>query len=767
MKTKFILAGTRSIHVPIFSHEVRDAAGTRPDQAMARNPRRWRTSMSAAILVISIFTQTAPSAEPPPEASPGVIEFAGRVARNYWYLFDASQRSELETLNRELRKTKELILYRQTSESLEALTNRAAAAASRVLKHVKNCPRLIRVDLTAGRPVLDPPGPFEMQGESGAVLFELKAEGEGVTYTASAFDWEGLLQEHSSIGITAAAAGTTYAVVGLDNIPPGRTILGFEIRRPGHPVRQGSFVIVTAPPGRLKLTVLSDDTGRPAPAMVHLLWRTDGGARPPANAVNLTMQFGNQGRSGRGGERIPILPKPANVSFWCVPGPFDMSLAPGDWRIGVRRGLEHELVFEEITIRSGEVTERSYRPKRWVHMKQRGWWSGDEHVHGRLMSDTDARNLMTWARAEDVHLANVVKMGDIYRTYFEQRGYGPAFRVTEDDFVLAPGQECPRTGQIGHTLAMNTTNLVRDTERYFLYDEVFDAVHRQGGLTGYAHVRDDGFHVNRDMTMNVPRGKVDFAEIQQFNNLGTDVYYDFLNIGCKLTASAGSDVPWGGTMGEVRTYAYLGKKKFSADAWFAAFQRGRTFTTCGPMIEFCVEDALPGDELLVKSDRKLRVRARAWGDPKRTSPMKLQIVRHGEVIRETESKEPGQAGAEVEVTVNAGYGCWLAARAYAGDGTSAHTTPVYVVREGFRFWKFDGLEALLAKRLASLAEIEEMIATARRRDAEGRLEGDRYRKQLAVQGDLLLERVAASRELYAELKRIADSERTARGSSKH
>ena len=111
--------------------------------------------------------------------------------------------------------------------------------------------------------------------------------------------------------------------------------------------------------------------------------------------------------------------------------------------------------------------------------------------------------------------------------------------------------------------------------------EVFDAVHAQGGLTGYAHVNSGMFHVHRDMSLNVPRQKLDFVEILQFNQLGTDLYYDFLNLGCKLTASAGSDVPWGGTIGEVRAYAYLGEKEFTADNWFEAFGRGRTFTTSG------------------------------------------------------------------------------------------------------------------------------------------------------------------------------------------
>jgi hypothetical protein len=264
------------------------------------------------------------------------------------------------------------------------------------------------------------------------------------------------------------------------------------------------------------------------------------------------------------------------------------------------------------------------------------------------------------------------------------------------------------------------------------------------------------------MSLNVPRQKVDFAEILQFNNLGTDLYYEFLNLGCKLTASAGSDVPWGGTIGEVRTYVCLEKRPFSADAWFEAFRRGRTVTTSGPMLEFRVEKALPGEEIRLQSERKLRVRARAWGDPKRMAPMKLEIVRHGQVIRSAESEDPKHPEVRIEFMVDGGQGCWIAARARAGDGTSAHTTPVYVIREGLRFWKYDGLEELIAKRLASLGQVEEIVAEARRLDAEGKLESDRYRIQLARQGDALLERVALARNLYQELKRVAEVEREPR-----
>jgi hypothetical protein len=43
------------------------------------------------------------------------------------------------------------------------------------------------------------------------------------------------------------------------------------------------------------------------------------------------------------------------------------------------------------------------------------------------------------------------------------------------------------------------------------------------------------------------------------------------------------------------------------------------------------------------------------------------------------------------------------------------------------------------------------------------LENDRYRKQLAKQGDALLERVAQARQLYDQLKKVAEAERERRG----
>ena len=51
------------------------------------------------------------------------------------------------------------------------------------------------------------------------------------------------------------------------------------------------------------------------------------------------------------------------------------------------------------------------------------------------------------------------------------------------------------------------------------------------------------------------------------------------------------------------------------------------------ILELTVEDALPGDELLIEEDRKLKVQARVLGDPTFDPPKALEIILHGEVIK--------------------------------------------------------------------------------------------------------------------------------------
>jgi hypothetical protein len=72
------------------------------------------------------------------------------------------------------------------------------------------------------------------------------------------------------------------------------------------------------------------------------------------------------------------------------------------------------------------------------------------------------------------------------------------------------------------------------------------------------------------------------------------------------------------------------------------------------------------------------------------------------------------------------------------------------------------VEGLLEKRSESLRQIEVIVAEARQLEAEGKLGSDRYRRQLAQQGEALMGRVREVREVYEGLRAQFVAEREMR-----
>ncbi|MCC6794367.1 MAG: CehA/McbA family metallohydrolase [Candidatus Hydrogenedentes bacterium] len=693
------------------------------------------------------------------EALPGGPEFAGAIAQYAAYVLPESKRAEADEINRALRQAQNDSKRATNDAEKQAALEKRSAAVARLQKLLSEIPGATAITLSATQTTLAPAPPVTLHAESSALLFRIDAGPGPARAVTAAYDFS----ERSTprFPVQVAPGCTTWALVTLERIPTLKTEIEIEFSTGGGPTTILPMTLTTPDPGTLDATILSDDSGKPSPAMVRLVRKLDGREFGPSNALDFGPQFDHQGNFAP--QRRTNHTGGGAGSFWVCPGPFTMQLAPGDYSIIVTRGAEHESVAKDFAIASKKTTSVTFRPERWVDMRKHGWWSGDDHFHCQILSEGDAERAAAWARAEDVRLCNVVKMGDISRTWFDQRGFGPDYRVERDGYILCPGQECPRThNELGHTIHMNIRSMIRDTSQYYLYDTVFDEVQAQGGLSGYCHVNSGIFHVHRDMSMNLANGKVDFVELMQFANLGTDLYYDFLNTGFKVTASAGSDVPWGGSVGEVRVYAYLGKKKFTAQNWFDAVERGNTFVTNGIMLDLRVDKAVPGDTIAVKEVKPLRVRAKAIGDPRRGTPTKLDVIVHGDAYKHAESSPANQKELALDFTIPSGHGFWIAARAEGSDGSRAHTTPIYVVREGLRFWKYDAVPALIEKRLASLGEIEQIVADAQARNAAGQVDDNRAIKQLALQGPALLERVQTARELYVELARIQDQERAKR-----
>ncbi len=474
------------------------------------------------------------------------------------------------------------------------------------------------------------------------------------------------------------------------------------------------------------LTVAIRAAGSPTAAAVRLY---DARGRPwiPANALDLG-SFGYLYGEGElvhyadwtstqlrsldpffGSSYFRVRHPPRTAGFF-VDGGFRITLPEGMYTLEARKGLEYLAV--QRTIHVAGTLHQTIDLERWVDMARSGWYSGDGHVHLARNGPAADDKALLWAAAEDVHVLNVLLMGDARRTYYPQHAWA---LIRGDQRAIIPGQEDPRTTCWGHTLHLGLREPVRDPASYYSYVPVFERVKQGGGLNGFAHAgrRTWRFNVDRGLTLTAPLGLVDFAEIAQMGYIGVDLWFQFLDLGFRLTAMAGSDVPWGGTAGSPRVYAFAGRP-FEARRWLDAVRRGHTFVTTGPMLEFTVDGMPPGTVIPARAGQKLEVRARAWSGTKRSCPARLKIVSFGHTLRES-------AGEPIRMSVTAEHSFWITAVCEtnreplmdaAGFFSGAVATPVYVEVDGAPCIARERVRALVTARLASLDAIERVLVSS-------------------------------------------------------
>ena len=498
---------------------------------------------------------------------------------------------------------------------------------------------------------------------------------------------------------------------------------------------------------RLAVTVLDAESGRATPVRVRLVAADGAVATPPDNAI--AVQYG-QNDQAQGFASQP------DGAFY-VEGRFETELSPGTWSLSISKGNEYLAQEHEIRLEAGEEAFRPYRLERWVDMPARGWYSADDHVHIRR-SPRENPLILKWVAAEDIHIGAMLQMGDFWTdSYFSQYAWGPEGVYQVEDRFLTSGQEEPRTHALGHTISLAADELVRFQNEYYHYDQVFDRVRELGGVAGYAHQATSYyFRGHRGMTLDVLRQKVDFVEVLQFCGgfttevMRTQSYYQFLDLGFRLTATAGSDFPWCGVqggwparIGNARFYARI-EGPLTFERWRQSLRAGRTFVSSGPVLDLEVNGALPGDDLAVTKRSRLRVIARANGHPDQVPLRELEIVGHQKVLHRVSADEPGQSPAEItlDVELPVDHGMWIAARCRAGDLQVAHTTPVYVSVDGGGFHNPETAGHYLDLSERFLQELEREMKTAH---GDVSRQAYRYQRGLAV-------RIAETREVIEELR---------------
>lgn len=496
---------------------------------------------------------------------------------------------------------------------------------------------------------------------------------------------------------------------------------------PGAPTPRSMMGLVPpAPPATLNLTVVDEASGQPTPARVELLDANrqgyvaqdalpiDGDCVDRVIPADYTLE-----------RAIAVMSKKFDnpftktTQFYSV-GNSVVSLPPGDYKLKIRKGPEYDLQERQLHIESGETTNLTVKMSRWVDMPAQGWYSADDHLHiARPVKELNPF-ISKWMQAEDVHVGNLLEWGLSTRFHNTlQYAFGEGGLYREGDYLLATGQENPRTHFRGHAIILGGKTPINEPQAYVLYQLFWEEAEKQGALKGYAHFgKISGAEYG--LAIDLHGGLLNFLEVLQFEHGLYDVWYDILNMGFRMTPTAGTDFPCLATIpGRERFYTKV-VGPLTYDAWLEGIRAGRTFVTNGPMLEFRVNGKEIGDEVLLKKPGQVTVEGRARFDTRREVPNRLELIANGEAFKSFPRKGDD---SEISFTIplDLSQSAWLALRA-SGSKTDeatgvfppfltptslAHTAPIYVTIQGTPPLQAQPQAKVLARKwLAKLQDLE-------------------------------------------------------------
>lgn len=397
--------------------------------------------------------------------------------------------------------------------------------------------------------------------------------------------------------------------------------------------------------------------------------------------------------------------------------PFQLQLAPGRYRARAERGKEYLAAETEFTVTDAASSripvEISLSLKRFVNMQDRGWYSGDTHVHRKMPELPNA------VLAEDVNV--VLPLNYWVRDSNEiPSASGP------------PIEAAP--------IAVDTTHVIYPINTEYEIFTVDKKRHTQGAVFVLNHktpldiptppalpvaeeARRQGAILDLDKhswawsMMIIPVMNVDLFELSNNHNWRTrfgfpawtienapdwpevernedgftelgwtqfamHTYYSLLNCGFRMrvtggTASGVHPVP----LAHGRVYVHTGLE-FSYERWMQRLNAGHSFVTTGPLADLRFNGELPGTTWKSQiAATTIRISGSIVGQ----QPLKsIEIIVNGEVAQSIPAAsitKDGVVTSDVDVTIPVQGSSWVAVRCFEdlpdGKVSFAHTNPVY------------------------------------------------------------------------------------------
>jgi hypothetical protein len=456
-----------------------------------------------------------------------------------------------------------------------------------------------------------------------------------------------------------------------------------------------------------------------------------------------------------------------STQFYSV-GKSLVNLPAGEAYIRIFKGPEYYVFRDTLRIASDKATSLTASLSRWINMPGKNWYSSDDHLHiPRPVKELDPY-ISKMMQAEDIHVANLLQMGKHANTEIAlQHAHGPGGLYQQGNYILAAGQENPRTHFLGHTITLGAREFINNTGKYLIYRLVWEEAAKQGAINGFAHGNapdDIFFSAHSGLAVILPYDLTDFMEVLQFNRSDYGLWYDVLNLGFHVTPTAGTDYPCAGQNlpGHERFYTKL-EGDLSYEKWIEGVRMGRTFVTTGPILELSLNGKEIGSHLEIKQSDSVLVKGHVRFDPNKETVKFIEVVQNGDVIKRI-SIVDNRSVLNFEFTTRVEHTSWFALRG-SGDKrlenvfinpahfslfnaqSSFHSAPIYIDIPGTRNAK----KILIARSwLARLKDMENILA-------ENNI--DDFAKKLSVPplDDVSKEAYLSSRTEL--LKEIADSKK--------
>ena len=454
-------------------------------------------------------------------------------------------------------------------------------------------------------------------------------------------------------------------------------------------------------------------------------------ARLEVHSPDGTMYTGEGGvvsrRQGRPAGGSPYLGSFVAKGSTVVQGP------AGRYRVVAEHGLEYERVTREVDVSEGAPATVEIQLHPWIRMRERGWWSGDMHVH-RTMEDTPLL-----LDAEDLNLGVVFTMWNAQNLWgdrplpaadwIRQTGDHRWMTVTnaEDERgggawmlhglreglglnkVVPAGQRATESWEPPGIRFVRQARKQKQSKLFPWFDlekpiwwetPVMMALERPDSM-GLLNNHYDQYAMFDNEAWARKRDTTRFAGLHGYSDYSLHLMYRYWNLGWLVPPSAGSAsgvLP--NPVGYNRMYVKLAGG-FTVDKWYEGVRAGQVVVSNGPLV------------FVDWKRRKIEAMSRDELD-------RVEIIANGKVLQ---SWRPASKSFRSKFKLDLSGHSWVAARCYAKNDTTVrigHTAPVKLngkwdAREDARYFR-EWIEDLMRNSKGPRELYAESLAVYRARE---------------------------------------------------